>query len=53
MSLTLGRGRGREPSDSVNAKVLRRPGEAGLLQRLESLNSSMASSKVNILCVAY
>lgn len=41
MASVAGRGRGREPSDSINAKVLRRPGEAGLMQRLETLNTSM------------
>lgn len=48
MASVAGRGRGREPSDSINAKVLRRPGEAGLMQRLETLNSSMNSSTVKI-----
>lgn len=44
MAVPSGRGRGREAADSINAKVLRRPAEIGLMQRLESLNSSQTIS---------
>lgn len=42
MASTRGRGYVRGTSNSPNAQALRRPGEAGLIQRLENLTSSMS-----------